>query len=130
MTRTILRAAAVLALAFAATPASAERLVAEFKGTGNSTTAEFKVNGPWIIDWRINSDYEHMLSFDLDLVDARTGVLIGSVKRTKTLGNGVRLFNRSGSFKLRVNGSLVYWHLKVKSLTQAEADRYTPRTPR
>ena len=130
MTRKIFCATALLALALAAQPASAERQIAEFKGTGNATTAEFKVNAPWIIDWRINSEYEHMLSFDLDLIDARTGVLIGNVKRTKTLGNGVRLFNRSGSFKLRVNGSLVYWHLKVKSLTQAEAERYTPRTPR
>ena len=104
--------------------------IAEFKGRGNVTTAEFKVSAPWILDWRINSDYSHMLSFDLDLVDARTGVLKGSVLRTKSLGNGVRMFNESGSYRFRINGSFIDWHLKVKQLTAAEAKEYTPRSPR
>jgi len=110
--------------------AGAEQLIVEFKGSGNRTTAEFKVQGPWILDWRINSNYTHMLSFDLDLVDGRTGVLKGSVLRTKVLGNGVRLFNESGSYRFRINGSFIDWHLKVRKLTPAEAEQYTPRTPR
>ena len=52
--------------------AAAENMVAEFQGSGNRTTAEFRVKGPWIIDWRINSDYNKMVSFDLDLVDGQT----------------------------------------------------------
>ena len=124
------RYAAALMLVYAAVPASAEELIVEFKGRGNQTTAEFKVRGPWILDWRINSDYTHMLSFDLDLVDGRTGVLKGSILRTKRLGNGVRLFNESGSYRFRINGSFIEWHLKVRKLTTAEAALYTPRTPR
>jgi len=119
---------AALVLILAAVPAGAEELIVEFKGSGNRTTAEFKVRGPWILDWRINSNYTHMLSFDLDLVDGQTGVLKGSVLRTKTLGNGVRMFNQSGSYRFRINGSFIDWHLKVKKLTPAEAERYTPRT--
>ncbi len=107
--------------------ASAEELIVEFKGSGNRTTAEFNVRGPWILDWRINSDYTHMLSFDLDLVDGRTGVLKGSILRTKSLGNGVRLFNQSGCYRFRINGSFIDWHLKVKQLTPAEAELYKPR---
>ena len=114
-------------LILAAVSASAEELIVEFKGSGNRTTAEFKVRGPWILDWRINSNYTRMLSFDLDLVDGQTGVLKGSVLRTKTLGNGVRMFNESGSYRFRINGSFIDWHLKVKKLTPAEAERYTPR---
>ena len=110
--------------------ANAEELIVEFKGSGNRTTAEFKVQGPWILDWRINSEYTRMLSFDLDLVDGRTGVLKGSVLRTKRLGNGVRLFNESGSYRFRINGSFIDWHLKVKKLTRAEAELYTPTSPR
>ncbi len=114
-------------LILAAVSAGAEELIVEFKGSGNRTTAEFQVRGPWILDWRINSEYRRMLSFDLDLVDGRTGVLKGSVLRTKSLGNGVRLFNDSGSFRFRINGSFIDWHLKVKKLTPAEAALYTPR---
>ncbi len=118
---------AALMLILSAVTASAEELIAEFKGSGNRTTAEFNVRGPWILDWRINSDYTHMLSFDLDLVDGRTGVLKGNILRTKILGNGVRLFNQSGSYRFRINGSFIDWHLKVKKLTPAEAELYTPR---
>ncbi len=118
---------AALMLILSAVSASAEELIVEFKGSGNRTTAEFKVRGPWILDWRINSDYTRMLAFDLDLVDGRTGVLKGSVLRTKNLGNGVRLFNQSGSYRFRINGSFIDWHLKVKQLTPAEAELYTPR---
>jgi hypothetical protein len=115
---------AAAALLLAGVSAGAEELIAEFKGNGNRTTAEFKIRGPWILDWRINSEYSRMLSFDLDLVDGRSGVLKGSVLRTKSLGNGVRLFNESG------NGSFIDWHLKVKQLTAAEAALYTPKSPR
>jgi hypothetical protein len=107
--------------------ACAEESIAEFKGRGNRTTAEFTVRGPWIIDWRINSNYTHMLSFDVDLVDGRTGVLKGSVLRTKRLGNGVRLFQESGSYRLRINGSFIDWHLKIKKLTPEEAKLYTAK---
>lgn len=118
---------AALMLILFVVSASAEELIVEFKGSGNRTTAEFNVRGPWILDWRINSDYTRMLAFDLDLVDARTGVLKGSILRTKRLGNGVRLFNQSGSYRFRINGSFIDWHLKVKQLTPAEAELYKPR---
>jgi hypothetical protein len=126
-TRYCTHGVAALMLILSAVSASAEELIAEFKGSGNRTTAEFNVRGPWILDWRINSDYTRMLAFDLDLVDSRTGVLKGSVLRTKILGNGVRLFNQSGSYRFRINGSFIDWHLKVKQLTPAEAELYTPR---
>ena len=114
-------------LPFTGHSAGAEELVVEFQGRGNRSTAEFTVDAPWILDWRINSDYEHQVSFDLDLVDARTGVLKGSVLRTKRLGNGVRMFNESGRFRFRINGSFINWHLKVKELTAAEAALYSPK---
>ncbi len=121
---------AALVLLLTGVSAGAEELIVEFKGSGNQTTADFQVRGPWILDWRINSKYTRMLSFDLDLVDGRSGVLKGSVLRTKSLGNGVRLFNDSGSFRFRINGSFIDWHLKVKQLTPVEAALYTPRSPR
>ena len=127
MIRQITIAVVALLLLLPGVPAGAEQLIAEFKGSGNRTTAEFTVRGPWILDWRINSEYTRMLSFDLDLVDGRTGVLKGSVLRTKSLGNGVRLFNDSGSYRFRINGSFIDWHLKVKKLTPAEAAEYTPK---
>ena len=110
--------------------AGAEELVAEFQGTGNQNTMAFEVKAPWILDWRINSDYNKMVSFDLDLVDGTTGVLEGNILRAKALGNGVRMFNTDGKFRFRINASFVRWHLKVKQLTPEEAALYTPKEPR
>jgi hypothetical protein len=110
--------------------ASAEELIAEYKGDGNTTTLSFTVKAPWILDWRINSNYNKMVSFDLDLIDGTTGVLIGNIKNAKQLGNGVSLFDKGGKYRFRINGSFIRWHLKVKELTPAEAELYTPRRPR
>ena len=118
---------ACLLFALSVNAANGEELVAEFQGSGNRTTAEFSVSAPWILDWRINSDYNKMISFDLDLVDGTTGVLIGNIKSAKSLGNGVRLFNSGGKYRFRVNGSFIRWHLKIKELTAAEAELYTPK---
>lgn len=130
MIRYLTSCLAALTLMLGGGSSGAEQLIVEFKGRGNVTTAEFKVQAPWILDWRINSDYDRQLSFDLDLVDGRTGVLKGSILRTKSIGNGVRLFNESGSYRFRINGSFMNWHLKVKQLSRAEAALYTPKTPR
>lgn len=119
----------LLMIAFGAT-AHAENTVVEFKGSGNKTTAEFTVDAPWILDWRINSDYNKMISFDLDLVDGTTGILIGNIKSAKSLGNGVSLFNTRGKYRFRINASFVRWHLKVKELTADEAELYTPKSRR
>ena len=127
MRSTRLKAVVCLCALAATGPASAERMIAEFQGSGNQTTTEFRVQAPWILDWRINSDYNKMVSFDLDLVDGQTGMLQGVVVRSKALGNGVRMFNTSGRYKLRINASFIRWHLKIIQLTPEEAEAYTPR---
>lgn len=127
MTKYVFRAATCLTLGLFLTVANGEELVAEYQGAGNKTTTEFTVNAPWILDWRINSDYNKMISFDLDLIDGTTGVLIGNIKSAKQLGDGVSLFEKGGKYRFRINGSFVRWHLKVKELTPAEAELYTPK---
>ncbi len=127
MQKAFTRLAISLLLMAGASTLSAEEMVAEFQGTGNRTTAEFTAKGPWILDWRINSDYNKMVAFDLDLVDGTTGILQGNILRSPPLGNGVRMFNSSGKFRFRINASFTRWHLKVKELTPEEAALYTPR---
>jgi len=121
------RIATCLFLVFGINVAGAEEMIAEFQGSGNRTTVEFVAKAPWILDWRINSDYNIMVSFDLDLVDGTTGVLQGNILRAKALGNGVRMFEEGGKYRFRINASFIRWHLKVKQLTPEEAERYTPR---
>ena len=123
-------AIAVLVFATVAT-ASAGELVREFKGTGNMTTPAFSVESPWIIDWRLDSDYEMKIALDIVLIDAKTGRFVGGVKsgsrnNVTHRSNGVRLFNTSGRYKLRISTSLARWSIKIEQLTEEEAELYTP----
>ena len=105
----------------------AAELVAEFEGRGAATTREFEVQAPWILDWRVNSEYQKAMAIEVHLVDSLTGFHKGLILQTKYAGNGVRLFNESGRFKFRVSATLADWRFKVEELTRDEAELYTPR---
>ncbi len=119
-------------LATATTAVTASELVREFKGSGDTTTAAFSVQSPWILDWRLDSDYENLIALDIVLVDAVTGQFIGGIKsgtrnNISYRSNGVRLFHTGGRYKLRISSSLARWTLKIEQLTEEEAELYTPR---
>ena len=121
-----------LSLALLAMPVAGSELIREFKGTGNATTAEFTVESPWIIDWRLDSEYDWQISLDMVLIDAVTGQFIGGIKsgsrnNVTDRSNGVRLFHTSGRYKLRISSSLARWTIKIEQLTKEEAELYTPR---
>jgi len=108
--------------------AQSEELIKEFKGGRSTNTLEFEVQDPWILDWRISGDANHMTAVDVSLFNAATGVHEGSVLRRKMPSNGVLLFNQSGRFYFRVDAALMEWTLKVIQLTKEEAEAYTPKS--
>lgn len=130
--KTVTVALLTLSLASIAAPVAASELVREFRGTGNTTTAEFSVESPWILDWRLDSDYEYKIALDIVLIDATTGRFVGGVKsgtrnNVTSRSNGIRLFNTGGRYKLRISSSLARWSIKIEQLSEEEAELYTPR---
>jgi len=107
--------------------ASAADRVREFKGTGNTTTAIFNVESPWLLDWRLDGDFDELVALDVTLVEANTGRHVGRVLHTKRKGNGAKLFNSGGRYQLRISSSLARWTIKIDQLTREEAELYTPR---
>jgi hypothetical protein len=120
-----LAAAAFLALLVSSTQGA--QLVREFRGTNNGMTPAFTVEAPWLLDWRLDGDYDQLVALEVTLVEAKSGRHVGQVLQTKRKGNGVRLFKQGGTYQLRVSGSLARWTLKVQQLTPEEAELYTPR---
>lgn len=118
------------ALVVLATNAGSAELVRQFSGTGGTTTTEFEVQAPWILDWRVNSEYQKAMAIEIHLVDGLTGFHKGLIVETRRAGNGVRLFNESGRFKFRVSATLAEWNLKIEELSREEAALYTPRERR
>ena len=123
MKKTIL----LIVLIMSAAPAFSKDLVTEFSGKGNTTTASFTVEAPWILDWRLDADYESLVALDISLIEARTGHHVGRVLHTKRKGNGVKLFDEGGRYQLRISSTLARWHIKIEQLTREEAELYTPR---
>ena len=118
------RIIAIIFLASLTELAGASELVREFSGTNSTTTVEFTVESPWILDWHLNADYEQLVALDITLIDARTGRHVGLVKHTKQIGNGVRLFHIDGTYQLRISATLARWRIKIEQLTDAEAELY------
>lgn len=107
--------------------ASAEQLVREFSGSRTMETAEFEVRAPWIIDWRVNSEFKESMGLTIVLLNAPAGTHAGTVMKTKYPGNGVRLMSEGGRFSLKVDAVLANWTIRVIELTPAEAELYTPK---
>lgn len=107
--------------------AQAGELVEKFTGDRSRTTGEFVVKGPWLLDWRVGGEYTREMAVDVTLVEVGTQQHMGNVLKTKSRGNGVRLFEQSGRFFFRVDSTLANWTLKVEQLTPEEAELYTPK---
>ena len=117
-----------LLLALVIQPAAAKTRVAEFKGSGNTTTAIFRVESPWLLDWRLDGDFEQLLGLEITLIEAKTSRHVGRVLYTKRRGNGVKLFQTAGLYQLRISSTLARWTVKIDQLTPQEAELYTPKS--
>lgn len=117
----------VLVLSLGGAYAQSQQLIAEFSGTRNTTTREFEVRAPWIMNWRVTGNYTGSVGFELMLIDGKTRMHKGVILRLRRTGNGVKLFNESGTFRFRISSGLANWHLKVEEVTEEEAKLYTPR---
>jgi len=117
----------VILLVLAASLAGATETVREFSGDRNTTTAMFTVKSPWLLDWRLDGDYDSLVALDISLIDAKTGQHVGRVLHTKYKGNGVKLFDEGGSYMLRVSATFARWRIKIQQITDEEAELYTPR---
>ena len=120
-------AALAILLGLAAPDVNAERQIAQFSGSSNGNTSDFEVRAPWIMDWLVSGEPGQYEVVDIALVNANTGMFEGIAVRSKTAGNGVRLFDQSGRFYFRVDASMMKWRIKVIQLTPQEAEQYKPK---
>lgn len=125
---TMKKLALLLVLMIASLNSHAAETVKEFRGTGNTTTAIFTVEAPWLLDWRLDGDYDALIALDISLIEAQTGRYIGRVLHTKRKGNGLKLFDHAGRYQLRISSTLARWTLKVQQIQPEEKELYTPRS--
>lgn len=107
--------------------AGAQELVREFSGSDSTLTGEFSVDGPWLLDWRLDADFEQLVALDISLINANSGVHVGRVLHTKRRGNGLKLFEEGGVYRLRVSATLARWRVRILQIEPEDAENYTPR---
>ncbi len=112
----------------ASVTAGAAETIEVFRGSNSTTTAIFTVAAPWLLDWRVDGDYDKLVALDIALIEAHTGRYVGRVLHTKRKGNGLKLFNYAGQYQLRISSTLARWTLKVQQIQPEEEELYTPRT--
>lgn len=127
MKKTMKKLALIAVLLITSVNAQAVETVKVFKGTGNMTTAIFTVEAPWLLDWNLYGDYDALIALDVTLIEAHTGRHVGRILHTKRKGDGLKLFDHSGKYQLRVSSTLARWTLKVQQLKPEEKELYTPR---
>ena len=123
----IIKGLTIAATLLAVTSVSGKQTIREFRGSDSRVTPEFTVEAPWVLDWRLDGDYDQLVALEVSLIEVETGRNLGQVVYTKRKNNGVRMFDRGGTFQFRVSGSLARWTLKVEQLTDDEAELYTPK---
>lgn len=107
--------------------ATAKETVRLFEGDESTLTQMFTVEAPWILDWRLDGDYDMLIALDITLIEAHGGKHVGRVLHTKRKGNGIRMFDQGGTFQLRVSSTLARWRIKIEQLSDEEAKLYTLR---
>lgn len=122
----LLSSAAILALLFSLN-VGAEQLIREFSGSRSTETPEFEVKAPWLIDWRVNSDFPSSMGIAVTLAYGGTDAYAGKVFKTKKPGNGLRLMEESGRFRFKVDAAIADWTLKVIQLSPDEVEQYAPK---
>jgi len=127
MMRSFLWCSAVFMALLIALDANAEQLVREFSGSRSTETPEFEVKAPWLVDWRVNSDFPSSMGIAVTMIQSGTEAYEGKVFKTKHPGNGLRLMEEGGRFRFKVDSAIADWTLKVIQLSPDEVEQYKPK---
>jgi hypothetical protein len=96
---------------------------ARFTGKGDDRTAVCRTSGPWTLDWSITSDLSLLANFEMRMHDGISGEFIGTVIQLEGTGNGLKLFEDGGEFRLSIVASNVVWEVEIAEVTEEQAAR-------
>jgi len=113
--------ASTAALLIAASAVAQTSLV-EFSGEGNGRTKDFSVNGPWLLDWRVESEFPELATTTMRLegTSVEAGGIVAEVTGT---GSGLKLFRGSGTFYVSVEAQNAKWRIEVSEISEEWANR-------
>lgn len=94
--------------------ATAQTSVERFNGSGPDSTSSFRVDGPWLLNWGVSSDFPTVAHLEIHLYDAQTGRFVGLALRHTGIGSGQRLIRESGEYRIVVVGRSIDWRIEIE----------------
>lgn len=111
----------VALLATSAVLADTETLRLTGDKTGRQPT--FTVEGPWILDWSLRSEFPMLANFELRLYDGESGKFIGTIAQLEGTGAGLKLFEEGGSYRLEIVAANVEWEIEISQVNEDQAGK-------
>lgn len=99
---------------------AAELPAFKFSGSGSGNTPQFRVDGPWLIDWRALSEFPRATTIEFRLLDADSGQIVGIINQAEGGARGLKLIEQTGAFRIAVSAEGVDWAVDV---IQVSAER-------
>jgi len=113
--------AALTLYATAAWPADTDTV--RFTGGESERTAVFEMGGPWLLDWTVGRKSDLPTYFEIRLLRADSGELVGRIVQLEGTGSGLKLFEDVGSFQIEVVAQNLSWDLRIEATDPQEAAR-------
>jgi hypothetical protein len=122
-----LASVAALLVCLASVSAAEQRL----QGTDDGRPPPFRVDGPWLLEWRTRSEFPLRSTIEIRLFDADENYL-GKVAEHEGTGSGVKFFEAPGTYRLTIIGKFVDWDIVIDEVDEDRAailKRRTAGTP-
>jgi hypothetical protein len=94
-----------------------------FAGDKSSKPPVFTVEGPWLLDWSLRSEFPMLANFEIRLYGGESEEFIGTVAQLEGTGAGLKLFDEGGSYQLDIVAGNVEWQIEITEVTQDQAER-------
>lgn len=95
--------------------------VQKLNGKDSARSPEFTVNRPWTMDWSARSEFPLLASIELRLYDSTSGDFVGMIAEVKGTGSGLKLMERTGTFRIVVVGTFVEWDIEIEEISDEQA---------
>jgi hypothetical protein len=88
--------------------------VDRFSGRGPGGTGAFSVEGPWLLSWRVGSEFPMLAHLELHLYEEPSGRFVGLAVNHTGVGSGQKVIAEGGRYRIVVVGRSMDWAIVIE----------------
>jgi hypothetical protein len=102
--------------------AAAQSVVERFSGSGPGSTDDFTVDGPWLLNWNVTSEFPMLAHLELHLYEEPSGRFAGIAVNYTGVGSGQKVVAEGGRYRIVVAGRAMSWAVEIEKARREVAD--------